>query len=241
MSRVCYAEKIGGCGGVLSREHIISKNVLETLIINKNNKKINAKGFIFCKEEKIETTVDSFTMKCLCEKHNNCLSDFDNEAKKLFSFNNILFENIKSFKEINLLLLEKWCLKTMLNMHLSENKDYKVDNYYLNFLFKNKEINNENGLYMAVDNTHLKKLTHIKFNLEFHTILNENNLPVGLFFSNVGIYFFFSMTGKDLIEKYSKVLSINNLYMTYRLKNLKINENQQIRFVYKNLIVKKTA
>lgn len=71
----CWASVIGGCGGGLSREHVVSDALLE-------GDSVSFRGFPWCKKELKAISPSSATAKILCVTHNNALSDCDRAAQE---------------------------------------------------------------------------------------------------------------------------------------------------------------
>src|SRR5690349_1666806 len=68
----CWAAPIGGCGGGMTREHVVSKAILPP--------KVTIKGFFQEGDGLLTIGRDSLVSKCLCREHNNQLSSCDAEA-----------------------------------------------------------------------------------------------------------------------------------------------------------------
>ncbi len=116
LRKKCWAEDYGGCKGKLSREHVISKSILElvdtTLSSRKNQGKVG-KG--------------SYVLKYLCESHNRRLSIYDDEAFRLYNGFRSLYSQDEDFGVnvisenygeliIDKCKLERWFAKTFLNV-----------------------------------------------------------------------------------------------------------------------------
>ena len=117
----CWAKALGGCSEKISREHIISDAMFPGPIVR-------VKGLSWCPDEFKEIGVANFAKKVLCEQHNNSLSDVDQAgvaAVKVFR-DEVQIHNarnaMKSIRwtirrfEIDGLGLERWCLKTLINV-----------------------------------------------------------------------------------------------------------------------------
>jgi len=116
----CWAHSLGNCSKKISREHVVSGGLFVTDLID-------VQGFPWCKDERKRISVASLTSKILCEKHNNLLSDLDNEASKVFdNFREMrrtanMRENRRPRPwrvvryEVDGLLIERWFLKTLIN------------------------------------------------------------------------------------------------------------------------------
>ena len=65
----CWATPLGDCAGKISREHIITRGIFE-------NDETSVQGFPWCPEP-VRISLNGFTAKILCEKHNSALSTAD--------------------------------------------------------------------------------------------------------------------------------------------------------------------
>jgi hypothetical protein len=121
----CWAASIGNCDGGISREHVVSKGLFKSPTISVH-------GFPWCKGKTHTVGIKSLTAKILCRRHNNNLSPLDEEASALFDAIRewCVRENIHSNTSplsriarpptiVNARLLERWFLKTLLNLSLS--------------------------------------------------------------------------------------------------------------------------
>jgi hypothetical protein len=75
----CYARGLAGCSTKLSREHYVSRCILEQF------KDLRVHGFKWATEE-TSVTPDMLQAKILCERHNGGLSPLDSLAGRLFHF-----------------------------------------------------------------------------------------------------------------------------------------------------------
>jgi len=118
----CWASSLGDCEGLISHEHLISKCLFP-------DGDINVRGFAWCKDVHKPIRIETLTGKILCEKHNGCLSEVDAAAKvslesmmKAFAIFKVRDGlkvrrwTIKHFV-VDMLLLERWCLKTLINLN----------------------------------------------------------------------------------------------------------------------------
>jgi len=123
----CWASKLNDCCNNFSREHLVSASLFP-----KSNS-IFVQGFKWCLNEKREIGLASLTSKILCKHHNNSLSELDTAAGH--AFNNFEYisrliteanETNGRFKvketHINALLLERWLLKTLINICYEQNQ-----------------------------------------------------------------------------------------------------------------------
>ncbi|MFT4080793.1 hypothetical protein [Rhodomicrobium sp.] len=153
----CYARHLGSCDGK-SREHFISKAILETLA------PFGVQGFPWLKPGKAGTaSPSSLASAILCKHHNNFLSDFDAEAAKLFEHLRLI-DSKQTPKELSSLpsitidgvLFEKWLLKVLCGAMASGN--FQVDGkffgklapseYMVDMLFRNNSWPKGAGLFI---------------------------------------------------------------------------------------------
>ncbi|MBM9578179.1 hypothetical protein JWG45_13560 [Leptospira sp. 201903070] len=153
----CYANSLKNCSNIQSKEHIISKNIFE--------EKVFVQGFSWCLNEAKEISVSKAVAKLLCTKHNNSLSDYDTEAGKFFRFMNEFSEHDSQMKarnyrfvenkkyNVNGLKLERWFVKTFLNIIFANKKEYrdKINlTYLLDVLYNEKNFEEPFGLNIMV-------------------------------------------------------------------------------------------
>lgn len=118
----CWAGAIGGCSSSQSKEHIVSRKLLEDNLSLESLVMVYGIGSNGTKK----IGVSSLSSKILCAHHNNQLSVLDSEAVKAFRGIRELSEVVYKKKhvgdkkthtlEINGLLLERWFLKTAINI-----------------------------------------------------------------------------------------------------------------------------
>ena len=115
----CWAESLGECSEKISREHIVSKAIFL-------DKDVSVSGLPWCIEPKA-VGLQSLAARILCAKHNSALSVLDQIA---VDFTAALRESLRLLDvrmnlkrkrwrmatfPINGYLLERWCLKTVIN------------------------------------------------------------------------------------------------------------------------------
>lgn len=119
--KACWANSYGNCGGGISGEHLISHGLF------RQNKVVDVQGFSWCADSPKRVGIKSVTSNILCRAHNSALSLLDDTATAAFQ---VLREktHISRFKlspikllqekapQVNGLLLERWFLKTTLNL-----------------------------------------------------------------------------------------------------------------------------
>lgn len=121
---------LGGCNGGISGEHLISAALFESLTVR-------VQGFSWCKDAPKEIGLSSLVSNILCEHHNNTLSNIDDAGGKAFSairdatrLYNVRAKcpgkrwAVREF-EIDGKLLERWFLKTTINISLADRSDLR--------------------------------------------------------------------------------------------------------------------
>ncbi|MGO8791214.1 MAG: hypothetical protein ACLQVL_28050 [Terriglobia bacterium] len=93
----CYLSPTDNCGTKITKEHFISRNILER-ITTSTLKFENAKHF-FGGKSTVEIGIDAFSAKVLCDAHNSALSALDTEAGSAFSKIEDLYLDIKRISE----------------------------------------------------------------------------------------------------------------------------------------------
>lgn len=115
----CYLSRMSNCSAAISREHIISRNILEK-ITNDTLRFDNAAHF-FGGKNQVEIGMDSFVSKVLCTIHNSALSPLDKAAGAAFQRIEELTKdmvsvlekgyNLNSFHVASGIDLERWMIK----------------------------------------------------------------------------------------------------------------------------------
>lgn len=121
MAVQCWADSLGNCSDVQSREHYISKGLFE-------GDSVNLKGLPWCQTQEKTIGLASAASKILCKTHNEALSDLDAEAIRTFDCLREL-QRLRSVQErlppriwrvresrLDGRLLERWFLKTLVNL-----------------------------------------------------------------------------------------------------------------------------
>lgn len=145
--RKCYAAALGKCGGKLSLEHYISKNILNQM------GELKATGLPWMKDIESGTSVTAkhFAAKVLCQYHNNFLSPLDNHAGQAFT--NFSQLNVDSVPNIIVYgpSLERFMLKTLTGMIAAkqEPRRTEVPEKWVRILFGFEDFANGQGLYMT--------------------------------------------------------------------------------------------
>lgn len=117
----CWAESYERCGGGISGEHLISQGLFRP------SKTVNVQGFTWCADKMVTVGIKSLTRNILCRDHNSALSLLDEAAVETF---NVLRRQVRLSRlktslldllaekppTLNGSLLERWFLKTMINL-----------------------------------------------------------------------------------------------------------------------------
>lgn len=203
----CWAEKLGGCGGGISREHIISGSLFESSCID-------VKGFDWCKEEK-RIGLASLTKKVLCRNHNSQLSQIDSAAAYAFDvfrrttrqFNDRNKKREEKYKKIifpiNAAALERWFLKTLINICFGT--DYFIgptssekgcpSNDLVRIAFGKDKFGAKNGMSVAAK---VGGKINSKDTVSFAPIIKDNSCIHGGTFSFRGVFFFIDLSSDGL-------------------------------------------
>jgi len=118
---ICWAECLGGCSQKQSREHYISESLFP-------NQQVSVRGFPWCKNTTTQLPMRKLASNILCTRHNNRLSPVDDAAREAFQTLRRAWELHKERSklksdyrrvrrhEINGAKLERWLLKTAINI-----------------------------------------------------------------------------------------------------------------------------
>ena len=114
----CWASSLGNCSDKQSGEHIVSKSLFESTLVEVH-------GFEWC-QTPMRVGIGSLTKNILCKKHNENLSTFDDAAKATFDAFRDLSKAMNETppgtvptafrrRTIDAIALERWFLKTLVN------------------------------------------------------------------------------------------------------------------------------
>ena len=214
----CWAKSIGNCDGK-SLEHYVTKSIFSSGIVK-------VKGLHWCKEEK-QVGLSGLGRKILCRNHNSLLSSLDSEAVNLMHALKYAVElrGVRSKlkpqkwsvhrKFINGPNIERWFLKTLINLSYDEKDKYIVPLEELaDICYGKSKFKMPMGLYMAAS-----KGDNISIDETFSMapIWKDNSTLVGGIFEYAGFKHILALTN---IDPYIKENS-----GTYRLKRYRFEEH----------------
>jgi len=109
---ICWAACLGECSLQHSREHIVTESTLQ-------GSQLNVRGFLFLHGNTISLHKSHFKSNILCEAHNNALSQVDEAGTVAFNaLRDSAGPNPRRTNKVNGTLLERWLLKTLINMEV---------------------------------------------------------------------------------------------------------------------------
>jgi hypothetical protein len=157
----CWAHCLGDCDGGMSQEHLVSECLFEG--------DINVKGLPWCKDAHRTMRIETLTGRLLCRYHNHALSEVDEAAKHTLDTLAEVYDlyerrkpilarswTIKYF-ETDMLLLERWCLKTLMNINLNNQPGLPIEgdlNELVRVAFGLERFKPPMGLYMMAVKGH---------------------------------------------------------------------------------------
>jgi len=116
----------------MSQEHLVSECLFDGLV--------KVKGLPWCKEKEKEVGIGKLTAPILCRHHNRVLGEVDagakrtlktlREASELWRKRKDVVTKSWSFKPrytADMLMLERWCLKTLININLNKKPTLPFD------------------------------------------------------------------------------------------------------------------
>ena len=107
----------------MSQEHLVSECLYD--------RSVKVKGLPWCKDDWKFLSIENVTSRILCRQHNTALSEVDDGAKHTLETIGQAFDLFEIRKNIvtrswskkyfttNMLLLERWCLKTLININMN--------------------------------------------------------------------------------------------------------------------------
>jgi hypothetical protein len=124
----CYLSSHGDCSSKITREHFISRNILQRITTDKLA--IENAGHIFGGKNRVEIGIDAFAAKVLCDAHNPALSPLDTAAGVAFSTIEAVTKDIariadttatiRSFHISSGMDIERWLIKVYCGLVAAE-------------------------------------------------------------------------------------------------------------------------
>jgi hypothetical protein len=222
----CWAEADGNCAGGKSGEHLVSKSLFIT-------KKISVQGFSWCKNEPKIVGLNRVTAGILCQKHNNTLSPLDSEASAAFDILRQHFDNAQPSHKfsplaelqkvapvINAKLLERWFLKTLINLtysgkyQIGPNSEVgKPSPRLVNIAYGKAEFEGGEGMYVAAHSGMLFSSTDT---LQLAPLIKDDCLVLGGYFEFRGIRFLLSLMPEKPNNEIARINSGCGMHVTHR-------------------------
>ncbi len=228
----CWASALGDCARGKSREHYISDGIFDS-------ESVTAIGLSWCRHEPLTIGMKSAVAKILCEKHNSDLSDFDAEAAKLSRFlvTNVLDQPLaESAITLSGKRLEKWALKTFLNLgyirglHREQSNRLDPPPHLVRYIFHDDPVADGIGLYFVTG-----KISNENYSAGLWWNVIQNPLKMteifGMVFTFFGVRFAISIPPIRAEKKIGSLGEINGFdYSTanivYRPSNISLSSNK---------------
>jgi len=198
----CWASTLGNCGGGSSREHYVSDGVFD-------GETVTLHGLAWCRDTAVTIGLKAAVAKILCRKHNAALSEYDAQAAKLSRFlnTNVLRDPVvEASVTLNGLYVEKWALKTFLNLGYIRNLHGDQPNrlqppaHLVRYIFGKEPVSDGVGLYFVSS-----KITNEDYaaGLRWNAIQNRNkpHEVFGMVFTFHGVRFVVSIPPKRAEER----------------------------------------
>jgi len=225
----CWAQSLGNCSDQISKEHIVSDSILP--------EKIRVSGFKWCKDKEVEIGSSNLTSKILCKYHNNFLHRYDLEIQKLQDVFREIEEIRSKFEKrkmqleipilysINLFKIERWLVKTLLNLAIvNEECDIDFERILPN-LYNNKPFEKPHGFYTFLynDDKVLGQGTPLVTVLPIFQLVNDINYLVGGELSFRGLKFLIFLPPLNRIIKKVGNRDISDRWHSLEVLNMKFS------------------
>lgn len=145
----CIASFTNDCVKKITGEHYFSRSLLKLI----DSAKVEINGWPHGKSKLATIPIDSLVVNCLCERHNNMLSPFDDTAsmffKTLIDFNSAISKGIviqNRYRLFNYWDFERWMIKTLVmaseagfsqSNGMTQKLSQSLKREYLKILFEN--------------------------------------------------------------------------------------------------------
>jgi len=151
----CYANSLSNCGTKISREHYVSKNLLEYM---NNTENLKVEGLSWAKDKSTTISPNALASKVLCDRHNSALTNLDSISLRIFQ--SLDEDNVTGSGHTLLYLfngydIERWLLKILCGVvkaestRLQEEIDISIQDYWLKILFAGERFPDNQGLYIC--------------------------------------------------------------------------------------------
>ena len=139
MSKRCFLGHVSPCNGGMSREHFISRNVLEQI----GGVSVDIGGLSWQPKNELQSIgVSALTAKVLCEKHNSSLSDLDSEFGRFFQTVHLIDKQATDVPDDSAFdgqIIERWLLKLAAGLvHGPMQEGHSISQEKLEILVTNK-------------------------------------------------------------------------------------------------------
>lgn len=206
----CFLSSTHNCSVGLSREHYMSRTLLEIL---GSGKSVKVDGTLWQKAKGgQEVGINSLQAKILCKRHNSALAPLDGAAKGFFVQLRRIFSNLErrslSRKGSIIIIsgeeLELWALKAACGIFFSKNasykgipisKEYKIQSNLIEEAFSNARWEKHCGLYVKGGGGHS---FHTENAIAIRPIVEDetkNFIGAELIFSGLGLLVVFNPMG----------------------------------------------
>ena len=140
--QICWAECLEGCSKEGSREHIITESTLR-------GPQINVRGLPFLNGKVLTLDKKDFKSNILCRAHNNVLSPVDSAGSSAFdSLRDAAGANPRKKYKIDGNLLERWLLKTMINLEVISDFNVRPPIDVVEVAFGKRRVGSRAGLFL---------------------------------------------------------------------------------------------
>jgi hypothetical protein len=231
----CWAAKFGGCATKQSREHLVSQTLFKST-------EVKVQGFPWCKDAPKTIGLASAVGKILCVAHNSQLSAVDTAGGEGFDVLREVqrLQNVRgrlkpqrwkiARRSIDGLLLERWFLKTSINLALSSRADLRWDIedtpleqpplLLLEVAFGLRAFEPHMGLYAAGLEHHA---AYSDDTVQFAPVLRHGTHVVGAAFVFRGHQFLLSLIPERLPERVDFVTlpGFQGAYAAYHLSHMR--------------------
>ncbi len=144
----CYLHTTNDCSTKISKEHFISRNILEEITLGES---LKVTGLPWANGNVKILTPEHLTSKVLCTYHNNLLSPLDAEAGRFFRILDSIYKGSNNSSSFNIVCgedLELWLLKTLLSILSSNHRHHKIHPNLIDRLCQTTSFGKDNGLYI---------------------------------------------------------------------------------------------